>query len=191
MLSVDCTNAAPSCNLKPVDACHHAVAMQIHYSLTFTSSTDRALPICRLVSDGLCEQIWLVHSVGNCGTLCITVAWLAGVLLCLYFAYRKRLMNDWETMRINGLKRRCAVPLLWDIFSHFVSSCCMLLLLHMTLVYTAPFHGIQIPMTDHVTIRLFETCVTCDSVPSHCHLCICCMQYCQMHYQWHFLIVAM
>ena len=40
---------------------------------------------------------------------CGTVALLAMVLLCLYLVYRKRLINEWQTMRINGLKRRWAL----------------------------------------------------------------------------------
>lgn len=36
----------------------------------------------------------------------ITLAAVVLVLLVLYLTYRKRLLNEWDTMRINGLKRR-------------------------------------------------------------------------------------
>lgn len=37
-------------------------------------------------------------------------------LLALYLIYRKRLLNEWETMRINGLKRRYVQTfLVWRI----------------------------------------------------------------------------
>jgi len=38
-----------------------------------------------------------------------TVALVLLALLVFYLVYRKRLANEWETMRINGLKRRSAV----------------------------------------------------------------------------------
>ena len=46
------------------------------------------------------DSIWAVV------TPCLVVAFLLLVLLWIYFAYRHRLIAEWETMRINGLKRR-------------------------------------------------------------------------------------
>lgn len=39
----------------------------------------------------------------------MTVALVLLALLVFYLVYRKRLVNEWEMMRINGLKRRSAV----------------------------------------------------------------------------------
>lgn len=38
-----------------------------------------------------------------------TIALVLLALLVFYLVYRKRLANEWEMMRINGLKRRSAV----------------------------------------------------------------------------------
>lgn len=39
-------------------------------------------------------------------TPCATLGVLIMVCLTLYLIYRKRIVEEWDTMRINGLKRR-------------------------------------------------------------------------------------
>ena len=39
----------------------------------------------------------------------MTLALVLLALLVFYLVYRKRLVNEWEVMRVNGLKRRLAV----------------------------------------------------------------------------------
>lgn len=36
-----------------------------------------------------------------------TLGFVVLVSLALYLTYRKRIVEEWDTMRINGLKRRC------------------------------------------------------------------------------------
>lgn len=38
-----------------------------------------------------------------------TLGLVVAVSLALYLAYRKRILEEWDTMRINGLKRRYAL----------------------------------------------------------------------------------
>lgn len=55
------------------------------------------------VSKSNSATIWAIVSTFT------TVALVVLALLVFYLVYRKRLVNEWEMMRINGLKRRSAV----------------------------------------------------------------------------------
>lgn len=81
-----------------------------------------------------------------------TLGFVVAVSLALYLIYRKRILEEWETMRINGLKCRYAFSKISATLTHFN-----------ILMYTA---------TQNHPVEVYDDidCVCCDRYPSCRHL---------------------
>ena len=93
-------NDASDCQQLVAVCCQCSACMHSKATLTVQSSAGLFQMDCVTKSDANAATMWGII------TPFTTLALVLLGMLCFYLVYRKRLQKDWETMRINALKRR-------------------------------------------------------------------------------------